>query len=117
VRLLYNDGTMSSVIEVDSKELSEKSKQFCTRLLKFIFPTHRFLKVDDLDEIEIMMKLMDHDILTTPTHAAKLLHIDVRAIDSWIAQDLLQTSGGKVWLEDVKKLIGKGHTGGMALVQ
>ena len=43
IRLLYNDGTMSPVIEVDSEKLSE-SKQFCTRLFEFIFPTHRFLK-------------------------------------------------------------------------
>lgn len=110
VRLFYSDGTMSSVTEVNS----EKSKQFCTRLLKFIFPTHRFLKVNDLDEIQIMMKL---DILTTPTHAAKLLHIDVRDIENMIAQRLLQTSGGKVWLGDVKKRIDEGHTGGGTLVQ
>jgi hypothetical protein len=28
VRLFYNDGTMSSVIEVESSKLSEKSKRF-----------------------------------------------------------------------------------------
>jgi hypothetical protein len=117
VRLLYSDGTMSSVIEVDSKELSEKSKQFCTRLLEFIFPKHRFLKVNDLDEIKIMMKLMVHDIQTTPSHAAKLLHVQVRDIEDLIAQNLLQTAGGKVSLEDVKNLIDKGYTGGITLVQ
>ena len=113
VRLFYSDGTMSSVTEVNSEKLSEKSKQFCTRLLKFIFPTHRFLKVNDLDEIQIMMKLMSHDMQTTPTHAAKLLQIDVQAIENLIAQNLLSTSGGKIWLEDLKKRIEEGHTGGV----
>ena len=115
VRLLYNDGTMSPVIEVDSEKLSE-SKQFCTRLFEFIFPTYRFLKVDNLDEIKIMMKLMDHDIMTTPADAAKRLRVDVREIDSMIAQNLLQTRDGKVWLEEVKKRIDEGHTGAMTLV-
>jgi hypothetical protein len=110
VRLFYNDGTMSSVIEVESSKLSEKSKRFCTRLLEFVFPTHRFLKVDELDEIKIMLKLMGLDILTTPADAAKRLGVDVREIDSMIAQDLLKTTGGKVWLAYVKKLIDKGHT-------
>jgi hypothetical protein len=117
VRLLYDDGTMSPVIEVDSKELSEKSRKFCTRLLKFIFPTHRFLKVNNLDEIRIMMRLMVEHRQLTRTHAAKLLgDVTREQIENPIAQGLLQTSGGNVWLDEVKKRMDEGYTGGMTLV-
>jgi hypothetical protein len=118
VRLLYNDGTMSPVIEVDSKKLSEKSKQFCTRLLKFTFPTHRFLKVDDLDEIKIMMRLIVEHRQLTPTHAAELLgNVTREQIENLIAEGLLQTSGGNVWLDEVKKCIDEGYIGGIRLVR
>jgi hypothetical protein len=117
VRLLFNDGTTSPVIEVESSKLSEKSKRFCTRLLKFIFPTHRFLKVNNLDEIRIMMRLMVEHRQLTPTHAAKLLgDVTREQIENLIAEGLLQTSGGNVWLDEVKKRIDEGYTGGMTLV-
>lgn len=120
VRLFYSDGRVSDVVEVDAEILSEKSKQFCTQLREpwvFIFTTHRFLKVNDLDEILIMMKLMGHDILTTPADAAKRLHIRVEDVENLIAQGLVEKIGGNVWLDEVKKRIDEGYTGSMTLVK
>ncbi len=122
VRLFYSDNTKSAVVEVDRNVIAKTVKEYCVwpnnTLAKYRSPLWHFLKVTEIEPLKIMMGLMEHRIQTTPTHAAKLLgNVTREQIENLIAEGLLQTSGGNVWLDEVKKRIDEGYIGGMRLVR